>query len=470
MCNPKASSRAGAADWINGLGENLKPIGEIILPWRRRLLADFLVAREYSAEIEQRIEEDTVARQLCNLQAVWEDCVADVPYYRRLAKSGQAPERISSWDDFRAIPALTRDILQQSHAEFRRISSPPDLNRMTGGSTGAPVRFGAWKSEDQILRRLKLVLWSRAGYTPQSRIFLIWGHAHLLGQGWVRHRNHVVRKAKDWIAGYQRVDAYSLSPDYCRQIAGKLIAFRPVGIIGYASALDYFVRTTEELHPQFRCLGIKFVMPSAEPPPKPDTFALLRNTFGARIIQEFGGVDFGQVAMKMDDAPFEVFSDCNILEAVSSETSTPDSGAAQVTTNYRRYLPLIRYRQGDEIRGCQRLNNGHVSRFEELAGRLNDMVKLPDGKSVHSVAFLHCVQQEPGIINAQLVLTDGGPFLRLVSQGNLSSECVQRIRHRFSQLSPELKNVRLEQVTDLETSIAGKRRWLVDHRQHREGA
>jgi hypothetical protein len=80
------------------------------------------------------------------------------------------------------------------------------------------------------------------------------------------------------------------------------------------------------------------------------------------------------------------------------------------------------------------------------------------------------VQQEPGIINAQLVLTDGGPFLRLVSQGNLSSECVQRIRHRFSQLSPELKNVRLEQVTDLETSIAGKRRWLVDHRQHREGA
>jgi len=55
---------------------------------------------------------------------------------------------------------------------------------MTGGSTSNPVHFGMLKSEERILRLLKLVLWIRASYQPDSRLFLIWGHSHLLGTGW----------------------------------------------------------------------------------------------------------------------------------------------------------------------------------------------------------------------------------------------------------------------------------------------
>ena len=442
----------------------------ILFPWKMRLAQDMAAARKYSAQLAEWDIRQTGAVQLRALQIVWEDCINDVPYYHNLVQSGQASAAISTWDDFRDIPELTREILQKRPSDFHRFSGPPDLTRTTGGSTGTPAKFGVWKSEDQILRMLKLVLWQKVGYTPDARIYLIWGHAHLLGTGWRRYLNHAIRKTKDRLAGYRRADAYRLSPEQCQKIASDLLAFKPVGLIGYAAALDYFVRATESFHDRFRQLGIRFVMPAAEPAPRPDTYSLLRDVFRAPIIQEFGGVDFGQVGMKADEHPFEVFPDHNILEAIPSKGHPADTGDALVTTLYRRYVPLIRYRQGDVLRGVQRLEHGHVCAFAELAGRANDMVVLPGGTAVHSVAFLHCIHQEPAVLNGQLLIDDCGTTLRLVTTDDYDPACEVRIRHRFSQLDASLSRLRIERSGDLETSIAGKRRWFVDKRIRLEAA
>lgn len=443
----------------------MKPsISEVLLPWKRKLRADYIAACDCGNNLRNSDEKNISNIQLSKLRTTWEDCVADVPYYRDLVHAGKAPKTITTWEDFYGLPELNRRILQKHRDEFRRLSGPPDTTRTTGGSTGQPVKFGVWNSEDQILRVLKLALWARVGYTPDCRLFLIWGHAHLLGTGWQRFKNHLKRKAKDWLIGYKRADAYSLTPERCKEIAKQIVSYKPVGLIGYAAALDYFVRETEGFYPEFQRLGLKFVMPCAEPPPRPDTFALLREAFRAPIVQEFGGVDFGQVGMKIDDQPFHVFSDHNILEVVPQPGEPNDRGAALVTTLYRRYLPLIRYRQGDVLGGVKRLPHGHVYAFDRLIGRENDMVKLPGGAAVHSVAFLHCVHQEPAITNAQLVLANDGVSLRVICKEPLSSECEARIRHRLGQLSPELKTIDVERVADLQTSIAGKRRWFVDNR------
>jgi len=423
-------------------------------------------ARKYSALLAEWDVRQTGAVQLRALQTIWKDCVTDVPYYQKLVQTGQAPAAISTWDDFHAIPELTREILQQRPAGFRRFSGPPDLTRTTGGSTGTPVKFGVWKSEDQILRMLKLVLWQKVGYTPDTRLYLIWGHAHLLGTGWRRLLNHATRKTKDYLAGYRRADAYRLSPERCQQIASDLLAFKPVGLIGYAAALDYFVHSTETFHNRFRKLGVRFVMPAAEPAPRPDTYSLLRDVFHASIVQEFGGVDFGQVGMKLDDEPFKIFPDKNLLEAIPSQGQPADTGDALVTTLYHRYLPLIRYRQGDVLRGVQRMEHGHVHAFAELAGRANDMVTLTSGAMIHSVAFLHCIHQEPAVLNGQLLVDEGGTTLRLVTTDGYDPACEARIRHRFRQLDASLSQLRIDRACDLETSIAGKRRWFVDKRTH----
>jgi phenylacetate-coenzyme A ligase PaaK-like adenylate-forming protein len=330
------------------------------------------------------------------------------------------------------------------------------------------VKFGVWKSEDEVIRVLKLVLWLRVGYLPSDRLFLIWGHSHLLGTGWRRHWNHFLRKAKDALLGYKRVDAYALSSDLCEQYAEELLRYRPAGLIGYSAALDYFVRTLPKRWGEFRALGLKFVMPCAEPAPRDDSFELLGQVFGCPVIQEFGGVDFGHVGMKLGEEPFVVFGNENFLEVVSGEikvAADPDvQGAALVTSLYQRYLPLIRYRQGDALGDVSRLKHGHVASFQSLQGRLNDMVELSDGTTVHSVAVFHCTHQEPAVLNIQMVLEDSGPRILLVTKEKIDTELEGRIRHRLGQITPLLAQARIERVEDLVTTRAGKRRWVVDQR------
>lgn len=428
------------------------------------LLREYKQAAAYLRQMEVWSTGLTADLQLKKLRQVWQDCVADVPYYTELVACGKAPRVINQWEDFQCIPELTRQQLQDFPEKFQRRSGPPDFKRMTGGSTGNPVHFGMWQSEERVLRQLKLVLWIRAGYQLDSRLFLIWGHSHLLGTGWRRHWRHLQRKLKDRLLGYRRMDAYRLNPDICRTMAREFLSFRPTGLIGYASALDYFARATPDFAEAFAQCGCRFIQPAAEPLPKPDSRELLRRTFNCKLIEEFGGVDFGQVAMRFEDGPFAVFPEHNILETRTMMTDGGAEEAALVTTLYPRYLPLIRYRQGDALAGTEKLPHGHVARFARLNGRSNDMIRLDSGSTIHSVAIFHCIHQESSVLNIQLVMENQGPKLRLVTNSGYNQAAEQRIRQRLGQVAPELSVSAFDQVNDVETTRAGKRRWYVDNR------
>jgi phenylacetate-coenzyme A ligase PaaK-like adenylate-forming protein len=462
----------------------------------RKTRRDFEKAGVFWQNMQSLDEAKLPDLQLVKIREVWKDAVADVPFYTRLVEEGGAPAEIKSWEDFLRIPELTREILQDCREEFVRRSGPPDLWRMTGGSTGNPVQFGVWSSEDEVIRVLKLVLWARVGYVPSDQIFLIWGHSHLLGTGWRRHWNHFLRKAKDAALGYKRVDAYAMSKKLCERYAGELLRHRPAGLIGYSAALDYFVRALPERWDEFQALGLKFVMPCAEPAPKENSFELLGKVFGCPVIQEFGGVDFGHVGMKLGKEPFQIFGEYNYVELEASLPTISDTddwmaegnlkkektnnyklitpppkveGAALLTSLYRRYLPLIRYRQGDVLGSPILLPHGHVARFERLQGRVNDMVVLEDGTAVHSVAVFHCIHQEPAVLNIQMVLEDAGPRILMVTRGENDAGLVGRVRHRLGQIAPSLADAQIEQAEDILTTRAGKRRWVVDNRRTTEG-
>lgn len=432
------------------------------LHWKAK--RDLEEAVQLKNRYDQWDAETTPLVQLERLQRVWADAIQDVPYYEELVSTGQAPEEINDWDDFQQIPVLSRATLQDNPNAFVRRSRPPDFHRMTGGSTGTPVHFGVWHSEDRLIRQLKLTLWLKMDYRIQDRLFLIWGHSHLLGTGWRKHVNHVKRLLKDRIMHYRRVDAYRLDRDVCRDYARQLLSFRPRGLIGYCSALDLFIRYNPEATAAFEQLDLKFIQPCAEPPPRADSFALFHSTFQCPVIQEFGGVDFGQVASQVNEEPYFVFPDQNILESVPSAKSDNEEGVL-VTTLYPRYLPLIRYSQGDAITNPVKDPHGHVRAFDSIQGRINDMLQMPSGDKIHSVAIFHSIHQEQEVFNIQLLLDDAGYRLLLASRRPaLSSEAEKRIRHRLGQVSSDLKEIPIELVADVETNRAGKRRWFIDRR------
>ena len=418
--------------------------------------------RQFDDATARRHDSDTAPladRQLAGVARSWADAVADVPYYSRLVAEKRAPETIRSWSDVAALPVLTRQDLQAHAPEFIRRSGPPDGFMTTAGSTGTPLRIGMNQAERDLMRIVKLSAWQMFGYDRSSRLFLIWGHAHLLGTGWRGRVNHLRRRLADAALGYRRVDAYRLTRANCAMYAEALLAFGPIGLIGYAAALDLFARYTTAYRERFRRAGLRFVLATAEAPPRPDTIDVLEDHFGCPFVQEYGGAEFGQVAFKISREPFDTYSDLNLVEARALD----DPASLVITSLYPRYVPLIRYQVGDAIDGASTEPHGHVTRFAALRGRVNDVIMLGDGDAIHSVSIFHCVHQER-VHNIQLVLHDGRIELCLVSSETDRPSMEARIRARLAQVHPSLAHATFTYLEDVQTPRAGKRRWYVDRR------
>ena len=403
-------------------------------------------------------------QQLEAVRKIWSDATSDIPYYRNLVASGRAPEVISSWSDYYSIPVLTRQAIQDQPAQFLRLSGPPDGVAMTAGSTGTPLQLGMNQAERDRMRVVKISSWQEFGYEPHSRLFLIWGHAHLLGTGWRGTLGQVKRQLADAFLGYCRVSAYRLNKHSCEGYAKQLLRFRPTGIIGYAAAVDLFARYTAPFRERFRALGLRFVLITSEAPPHQDTVAILEDAFGCPVIQEYGGVEFGQLAFKGRTGRFEVYSDLNVLECEPALSEDHNAYPALLTTIYPRYVPLVRYRLGDALLSPERLAHGHVARFDAIAGRVHDVIQLEGGDYIHSMAVFHCMHQEPSIHNIQMVLRDDGIDILLVSSASNRDVVEKRLRLRLSQVHPALGSARFSYVEDLQLTHAGKRRWFVDYR------
>lgn len=430
----------------------------------RRIRFHFEQAEARRRRLANLPPETRVAFQFEALQQVWADATSDVPSYRELVASGRAPAVIASWADLHSIPVLTRRILQEQAGAFLRDSRQPQSYMKTAGSTGEPLRIGMDQPERDLMRVVKIAEWQTFGYTQSSRLFLIWGHGHLLGTGWRGRINHAKRKLTDALLGYQRVDAYRLDRKSSEAYAEALIKFGPIGLISYASVLDVFARYTTGYRERFRALGLRFVLSTAEAPPRSDTIARLEDLFGCPVVQEYGGAEFGQVAFKRGAEPFDVYDDLNYVESVAPEAGDPGVEPVLVTSLYPRYLPLIRYRVGDAIGGAHRLSNGHIDTFETMAGRVNDAIEVAPGDFVHSVAIFHCVHQEPSVFGIQMVLLDDGIEILLVAAEDGRPALEARIRGRLAQVHATLAQARFRYVEDLEPTRAGKRRWFIDRR------
>jgi hypothetical protein len=101
-----------------------------------------------------------------------------------------------------------------------------------------------------------------------------------------------------------------------------------------------------------------------------------------------------------------------------------------------------------------------------LAGRIHDVLPLADGNFVHSMAIFHCIHQESTVRNIQMVITDDGVEIHLITTASADErpDLESRIRARMTQVHPSLSEARFIYGEDVETNRAGKRRWFVDKR------
>jgi phenylacetate-CoA ligase len=436
------------------------------MDWFARVLsASRAAARERRAAQYAPVlsESDRLGLQLQAFNRCWEEIQVGVPFYRRLVADGRAPRVFASWEEFTAVlPVTDRPFLYKHFSELADERRAPQYYRVTGGSTAAPIQLPAWKSE--LAAAGPDMWWGRSWYgiEPGDRLFLFWGHRHLLGTGWQGFKNAQLRRLEDRLRGYTRHPAYDLSGPALAAAGRALAASGAQYVVGYAVALDRLAREWRD-RPLRLARPLKAVIATAESFPFADSAAVAAEAFAAPVGMEYGAVETNLIAHTEPAGDFRVFWRNYLLEA--GEPGPSGGRVLRVTSLFPRCFPLIRYEIGDEI-VTERPGLG-LERFARVLGRCNDYLEFPDGLRLHSEVVTHCLSGVKEISGYQMAQTEGRLVLRLTLRGPLGDAEKDGIRSRLGRLHPRLAAAEIEVVDALERTIAGKTPMIVRPRERK---
>jgi phenylacetate-CoA ligase len=443
-------------------------VGEL----RRLRLASSIdhAARESVLEADETVRRE---QQLDRLNAVWAHASVQVDRYRELVASGSAPARFDSLEQFAAaVPAVTRAELRDQPNRYRAHDVPADTVRATGGSTGEPLRLAARRRE---FAGPMADLWAaRAWYgvTPASRLFLLWGHAHLFGTGPSGATQRLRRRGADRLLGYERCSAYDLDVATLRDAGARILGHRPDAMVGYSGALDALARVNRDRAADFAALGLRAVIATAEALPRPDSEDVIRTVLGAPVALEYGAAETGVIAHSHParSGGLQVLSRSNLVEVLPAALGE-ETGEIVVTSLFRRAVPLLRYRLGDTARPSGASGKGarsDVGVLWGLRGRGSGPLWIAPGVTVHSEVFAHVLRDEPGVLRYQVVLDARGtePLteLHLVAP-SADAGLIERVGARLCAANAGLDRVSVRTVDVLATTVAGKSPIVIDRRQ-----
>jgi phenylacetate-coenzyme A ligase PaaK-like adenylate-forming protein len=318
----------------------------------------------------------------------------------------------------------------------------------------------AWKREYRTTNPDIWLARSWYGIEPRDRLFLFWGHSHLLGSGWRGWVNGKLRRVKDWIQNYVRHSCYDLSDEALERAGRRLLESRPRYVLGYGHSLDRLARANASRRDAFHRLQLKAVIGAAEAFPLADTEDVLRNVFGCPVAMEYGSVETGLMAHTTPAGGYGVFWRNFLLEW----GGTPGEQEVYVTALYDRCTPLFRYQIGDAVVAgplCESAGDASLVRFDRVLGRSNKPVRLPSQRLLHSETVSHIVRDQPAVRGYQFVCGDDGVVLRVLLQGGANGELSEQakgaIYEKARRIDPELAaTMRIDVVDRLEQSTAGK--------------
>lgn len=409
----------------------------------------------YQGKYEQK---ERLAYQLHTFNHLWLDMAKRIPAYRDLLRTKQVPERFSSWKELvETIPPMTKQAIQKNVKDFQDPLKKHNYFRITGGTTAQPVQIPAWRSENEFTSIDIWIARSWYGIHPGDKLFLLWGHSHLLGSGWKGRLNAKIRCTKDRLLGYCRYSAYNLDNKNLRQAAHEMILFKPAYIIGYSVALDSFVKANSDLSESFKKLNVKAVIGAAEAFPRENSVADIEDFFGCKIGMEYGSVETNLIGHTHPAGGYRIFFDTYFIEAI--DTAPGGGKTLRITSLYPRCVPLVRYEIGDAVELFEDDDPLGLWRFKKVIGRCNLFVTLKDGTRIHSEAFTHCVRDNENILRYQAVQSNGKICLNLV----LKEKSVHNIpvyekllRERLEKIHPQLRSASIAWVDELRHTVAGK--------------
>lgn len=388
----------------------------------------------------------------------WNRIIKDIPFYRELKRQQNIPDNFRDWDEFiQTLPVIDKNDIRDKVREFISSSKKQDFLRISGGTTGEVFKMPGWNSETELIIPNTWTGLSWYDIDMNSKRFLLWGRAHTLGTGMVGFYQKTKRKMLDKLLNMYRFSAYDLNPHTMRQAALKLLEMKPDYLYGYSAALDHLGRANLELKEQLRNCHLKAIIGTAEAYPSPESKDFLEDLFHCPVGNEYGTVETGPIAYtKPDKKGYYVFWRSYFLEGEKK----PDlvGWRVRITSLYPRCFPLVRYDLGDEIIPSESFEKIiGIYDFEDILGRKDDFVILPDGAIIHMSAFHNVFKHVfKKVKSCQVIQENNQINIYYTSNEELTDDDKNDLRERFRGVDEQLCDVPIIKIGTKIQTTSGK--------------
>jgi phenylacetate-CoA ligase len=413
------------------------------------------------SDFYSNIDNNAVAKyQLRMVNKIWKYSIENISYYKKVYALGRIPSMFRTIEEYsNTVPFLDKTIIKNNQHQIFDHRQKHDLMRITSGSTGQPIQMPAWKSEFKHLKLSNSLGRNWYNVSPGDKLFLFWGHGHLLGHGLSGILERFKRVLKDKIQNYVRYSCYDLTKKNLLMAGDAIIRVKPDYIVGYGTALDQLARVNVYRKHEFSKLNIKVVIGTAENFPFLDSRDVISDVFNSTVAMEYGSVETNLIAHTLPNSGYQVFWKDYLIEKIGHG----DVSEVIVTSLYPRMTPLIRYKLGDEISfdnfsvfsECKK----SVIKFSKVIGRCNNPVVLPSGRKLHSEVVSHLVRNETKIQGYQFLCYKDRIELNIILNDNsfIFNNLRIKLNNMAKKIDKELAlHLKINNKVKLYQSLSGK--------------
>jgi phenylacetate-CoA ligase len=329
---------------------------------------------------------------------------ATSPFWsRRLDEAGVRPERLRGFDDFRAIPVLTKHDLR-THADALRSScfwGQPLHHKKTSGSTGIAVAVHVDEAAQQWKRACTLRCDEWSGWRLGQPVARLWGNPHTGPQGWRRRLRGALLERTHYL------DTLRMTEASMAEFARDLRRRPPPLLFGHAHSLYLFAEFLRARGGAgFRPRGIIATAMVLHPRER----RAIEAVFGRPVTNRYGCEEVSLIACECERHDgLHVNAEgvyVEVLRPDGTPTRPGEAGAVVVTDLVNRAMPILRYEVGDmAVASDRRCPCGRgLPLLERLEGRVADYVVTPAGEMVSGISLTdHFGTVVPGIAQLQIV-------------------------------------------------------------------
>jgi len=404
---------------------------------------------------QEELEVDQNARLVS--MVTW--CAHRVPHYRDMFSDlGINPRDIRTAADLAQLPLLDKETVRADPDRFLPEQPQPKLiAQTTGGTTGTPVRY--WATLAGV----------RANYATYEARCRSWAGVRLGQRMASFHGQPIIPESQAGGPYWRRnlafnqlyFSVYHLNSLNLPAYLNQLEQFRPQVIAGYTSAVHRIARGLIDSGDigRVRPTAVLVSSETLTPAVRED----MQLAFGCRVTNAYSLGELVAFISECDHGELHISTEYGIIELLDSADSLGSEIIATGLIN--KGMPLLRYRTGDL---AVRTDPGHSScgrglpRVAEIIGRVDDVVRTPEGATVGPAPMSLAFQRVPHLRRAQVRQDSLDALTVLLEVDSLFSHqdeefLIGELRKR---LGPSIR-LFIEQVPTVPRTSGGKERLVV---------